>query len=386
MWQFLYGYVIMQAEGLALTGFVARLMQAGAKISHVRYVTETTLQLRLRACDVPLLIPLRRRYRCRIRFIDRCGLPFLWQKACRRSVLFVGAFLLLTTLGILSQRIWRIEITGLDPSEEEEFSDLLSEYGLSIGGRTDGDILIRAADDLAIRYEKAARVSLDREGILLTAKVAKALPQSDVPFAPAAGDLVSDRCGVITKAHCKRGTLNVSVGQTVWEGSVLILGHVQHSEDLPTYNVRADGEILAAVVYRSEAEFPKVLVDYRQTGEQEPCAALYVGGHRMLTDKSAFSVYTEEWQEEYSVATVGVPITLKRGVRYAFSLTEYPPTEWEAEQYAMQQARTQALEQIPKDAAIINIHCFLQSNEQGKVAVCLITAEETIGIVKEYHQ
>lgn len=386
MWQFLYGYVIIQAEGLDLRGFAAKLMQVGAKISHVRYATDTTLQLRIRACDVPLLIPLRRRYRCRIRLLERHGLPFLWRKARKRSVLFVGALLMLAAIVILSQRIWHIEIEGLNPSETEEFSVILSEYGLGVGGRTDGDILIRAADDLAVRYEKAARVSLDREGILLTAKVAKVLPQSEVPFSPAAGDLVSDRCGVITKAYCKRGTLNVSVGQTVWEGSVLILGHVQHSEDLPSYNVRADGEILAAVVYRSEVAFPEVLVDYRQTGEQESCTALYVGGRCILTTESDFSEYSEEWQDEYSVASVGVQMTLKRGVRYAFSLTEYQPTDWEAEQYAMQQARMQALEQVPKDAVIINIHCFLQNNGQEKVAVCLITAEETIGIVKEYHQ
>ena len=58
------------------------------------------------------LLPIRRKSGVRIRIQKKQGLPFFYRRSLKRKAFFIGIFLCLAGLYILSQFIWNIHVEG----------------------------------------------------------------------------------------------------------------------------------------------------------------------------------------------------------------------------------------------------------------------------------
>lgn len=384
MWLFGKGYVIIQIEGLALSAFLHQLDKQGIRVTDIRYLDSTTVRAALLKNDVPKLIPIRRRFRTKVRIVSRHGVPFLWRSIWQRPILVIGGLLMLLLMKAGSERIWSIQTIGATETQRQALPVLLEENGIVVGCRPKGDILISASDDLTARLPDAAWVELDRNGVYLTVTVSPFMPQTESKAKDGPAHIVAKKDGVILRIHVKRGESACRVGDIVRSGDVLIGGAIDFGEDRTPFTVCAEGTVTAAVVYRAECPLPEVLTEYRLTGETEQVTAVSIGTVQFMKKAGSFPHGYTEWEEPVRVSDLGIPVSIQYGTNYAFAETQVVLTRERAEQLARKQAQQEALDSVPKDASIISIHSFVQTMQGIDSVVCIVTAEEEIGIAKEF--
>lgn len=383
MWQFLCGYVIIQIDGLALGRFLQTLTQSGIRVRQSRRTGDRQICIRLAARDFARLHRFHRDFRVRIRILEKHGLPFLKNRLRRRYFLLIGLPLMLLLLYLASQRIWFIRYEGLESIEQETIETLLAEHGLSVGRRPEGAVLITAANDLSARIERAAWVELHREGVFLIVTVQESKLQSPWVDSAIPADVVADKSGVITAVQLKRGQALVAVGQRVQVGDVLLSGTVVFKDNAP-YTTHADGVVKAAISYEAQETVVDAVTDEEKGAQSVPYRRASFDGVTLFASRIPFERYVVEIAHTTSCSDVFVPLQVETGTVTELVRVTRSLSADEADELALMKAETTALQSVPKDAAILNVYRTIRTYGSERVAVCVITAEETIGITKEY--
>ncbi len=382
MWHFLYGYVIIEAQGLSAARFLKRLTDHGIRVSNVMRIDEATMLLTIPARRFFDLRKLRKGLSLRIRIVQRGGFPFLAKKFYRRPFLWVGSVLLFAALCVLSSRIWVIRIEDTKLVDPEEITALLAENGIYPGARLSGPVLITGANDLSARIHDAAWIGLDREGVLLKVSVAEAIPESPKKTTRIPSDVIAEKDGVVTAISVMRGQARVKVGDRVKKGDVLISGTVVRNDK--SYVTNADGTVLAAVTYTAEADFFDSVTEAAESGASETVLTLLFGSAELAYGQPSFEHYRLCGSELVSLSDL-LPVSIRRSTAYEIVFRDHMLSEEEAGQYALSNARECALRLVPKNAEILNIYGTIRSRNGARIAVVTVTAEETIGRTEEQH-
>ncbi len=386
MWKKITGYVILQVQGLSLDRFLRRLLLSGIPVCDITHVNLTTATLTIPAKDFPKLLPIRRREHCKIRILEKHGLPFWWKKVFVRPVLWIGIPMSAIVLAILCSRIWMIQIDGTERTDPQQVLTLLQEHGLAVGKRPKGNVLILAADDLSARLPEAAWVSLNREGILLRVTVSESLPKHDPIDWTVPADLIASKDAVIVSVQTKRGQCKVVPGQAVRKGDVLIAGHVVYSSDKTAYDTHADGIVTGCCLYEAEADFPKTVQEYAQTGQTETLYDLFVCSFPVIGQESSFSESVTLETSEKQISSFLFPIILRKTVYAEVAMRERILSEEEQREQAEIYAVNDAISLVPHDAKICSIHTVEQQQGKRVFVRCTIVTEETIQQSREIAQ
>ncbi len=381
MWNFWNGYVILQAEGLSLARFLRRIADAGFRIRQIRQDHAGTVRFAIGRKQFFQLHRLKSGLRLRIHICKRCGFPFLLAKMRKRPVLCIGTAIVLIGIFLASQRIWTIRIEDNETIDTETILALLDEHGLRIGAKPKGPVLITAANDLSARIHDAAWIGLDREGVTLKVSVVEAVPQSETRNLDTPSDLVAAKEGIITNVTVLHGQACVKAGDKVKAGDVLISGTVVRND--ASYETWANGTVLAAIRYEAVCEVVPTVLESVLTDRIQTMRSLRIGSWTLFCTRSDF--------EHYRVSdTHTVPVG-DRFPTYCDLFTvqeivfrERSLSEQEAEQLALLNAREAALEQVPKDASVLNQYGTIRRKDGKLYAVVIVTAEESIGRTEEY--
>ena len=380
MWHFWNGYVIIHIEGLCAARFLKRIADAGIRVSNVRKAGDAEYLLTIPAKRFFELRKLRRGLPLRIRITERGGMPFYLRKLRRRPVLWIGTVVLFIGILFLSTRVWIIRIPETKRVDPEEITALLRERGIYPGARPEGPILITAANDLSAQIREAAWIGLDREGVLLTVNVVESLPESAKRTDRVPSDIVAERDGVVTQLQVMRGQARVKVGDRVKAGDVLISGVVFYKDS--SYETAADGTVYAAVEYRSERELSDRITEAYETDRTETVSSFRIWNHTVFCTKPSFEHYRLIGHE--TVAANGLlPVAIGTQTAREIGFRERMLSEEESEQYALTEAREQALKAVPRDASVINTYGTIRTKQGKKIAVVIVTAEEIIGKTEE---
>jgi len=380
MWHFFEGYVIIQIEGVSIAGFLRSVTEAGISLRNIRRIEDGTVLAEIPVKRFFDLRRLRKGRRIRIHIQKRAGFPFLLRRIWSRPVLLYGGLAAVIVLSVLSQRIWLIRIDGVKRTDEDEIRALLSEHALIVGSRPSGPILITAANDLSARIRDAAWIGLDREGITLKVTVKESLPNSPKKTDRVPSDVIAEKDGIITSISVMRGQARVQVGDRVKKGDVLISGTVQYKE--ATYETAADGTVCAAVRYEASCAVPLTVREGRETGNFEFVRVLRIGPLEVLRSKPSFTYYRMTAFETENTMPL-LPFYTDTATAYEIDFFDRVLGQTEAEELAWMRAREQALENVPKDASILNQYATLRTENGEQTALIVITAEEIIGRTEE---
>lgn len=386
MWKLLRGYVILKAEGMHPARFLRRLPASGIPVFGIKSCGETSVVFCVPARDVRRLRPIRRRERCRLHILERHGFPFLWKRMLRRPVLLFGIPIAAAAVWIALSRIWFIRIDGTERTRPEEVLAMLDERGISVGKAPQGTMLIQAADDLSAQLREAAWVSLNRDGVVLRVTVQESDPQHTLIDRSRPSNVIAAKDAVIVSVETKRGKAAVSGGDRVYQGDVLISGHVVYSEDRTPYDTYAEGTVTGACVYTADAELPTSVTEYMPTGETGTIRTLLLAGVPVLHSHAPFAHYRETGTRTVSIARTGLPIGMTVVSVEELAERERILTEPERREQAELSAYRAAVALVPEHAAICSIHTT-ERVENGTVRIrCTVVTEEQIGINKEYTQ
>ena len=381
-WQFCHGYVILQIEGVYPERLVSLLEAQTVPLWDVHRPRPGALVCTLPARDFPRLRSLNRRCRCRVHILKKGGWRFRLRRLWHRRVLVLGMAVLLLVTPWASRRVWFVEVQGCERMDEAVLLEALREQGICQGRDLCKLPLSDLADFVAARYEELAFVELHVDGIFLRIRAREALAEGERLDQNVPCDLVSTREGVVTKVSAYGGRAQVKVGDRVKKGQLLIAGRVTARDGSMTYTTHAYGEVLAAVLYKAQVEAPKTQVEWAETGEESPCAALYLGKWKLLERACPFEEgeLAEEVQE---LSLSPWPIRVCRGTWREKVKAERTLTEAERKEAALFEAERMALLQVPRTAKVIMIDRYTVEKGGKLYGVCTVTTEENIGYTKE---
>ncbi len=381
-WHFYKGYVIIQIEGFYPERIASLMEEAGVPLWDMHRSGPRTLVCTLPARDFRQLHRLNRRCRCRIRILQKSGGRFLLQHLWRRRVLALGMACTLALALWASHRVWFVDIRGCERMDESVLRQALQEQGIRPGRDLRRLPLSDLADFVAAQYEELAFLELHVDGVFLRVRAREALAEGERLDLSQPCDVVSTRNGIVTRIDVYGGRAQVRVGEKVKKGQLLIAGRVTARDGSMTYTTHAYGEVRAAVLYQARMEAPKTAVEWVETGETAPYAALHVGPWKLLERICPFE-NADLIDDEKEISLDPWPLRVCCGIWREKVKKERPLTAAERKEAALFEAERMALLQVPRQAKIIMIDRYTMERDGKLYGVCNLTTEENIGYTKE---
>ena len=202
--------------------------------------------------DYMRIRPLARASGVRLRINEKHGLPCAARVYNDRIGLFVGAFVFVLTVFIMSGFIWSIDVTGLDTVSESELRALLSEHGLYVGSfkpTLDYQGVSRA---VMLDNRRIGWMAVNVTGSVASVEIKEESPTPDVDDIGEPCNVKAERDGTIRCINARQGSTVVKEGSGVIAGQLIVSG-VMEDADSAARLVRADAEIIADTVH--EAQF-----------------------------------------------------------------------------------------------------------------------------------
>lgn len=194
------------------------------------------------------LLPIRRKSGVRIRIQKKQGLPFFYRRSLKRKAFFIGIFLCLAGLYILSQFIWNIHVEGNYANSTQTILNSLDAAGIHHGIWKKRVDCSQTASYLREQFPNLTWVSAKIEGTQLVLAVKENVDgyvieeKADDPQ-----NLVAKKEGTVVRIITRNGIPQVLPGDTCQAGDILVKGEIPLVNDSgETYDysyVHADADI-----------------------------------------------------------------------------------------------------------------------------------------------
>src|SRR3954454_21130711 len=113
--EFFTGKVTVKLTGKGLERYVNSLIRNGIQIYDVKRKGPEIVLFTIRLQDALELRKHSRNRECKITFVRKGGVPFLFKRLLRNSGFMIGGLVFLFLVMLLSNMVWGIEIKGAQP-------------------------------------------------------------------------------------------------------------------------------------------------------------------------------------------------------------------------------------------------------------------------------
>lgn len=297
IYQFVLGILTISIRGKSIARFLNLCIRSGIVLWKVEYTDSQQLRMCIYLSDLYRLRPFLRKTHVRLQIEKRWGLPFILGKYHSRKV-FAGVFLVMVlAVGMLSTKIWRIEIVGNSAIGEDTLLEYLKEQDITYGvsrADIDNDEL-----ELSLRqdFENIIWASVYEKGTKLVVSIQEkiAANRSEVTE-DACMDLVASRDAEIASIITRKGTPKVVAGDKVKAGDILVCGRQEILDDngeiKAYYYQSADADVMGYVVYDYEDWIPQTVQAVKATGEVQNRYYITVFDYRLRLP-ALFAEYDE---------------------------------------------------------------------------------------------
>lgn len=271
----------------------------------------------------------------------------------RRAFMMIGLILGLVIVFFAAQFVYKVEIDG-NNRYNGVIERVLIDSGVSgvvYKGKLDTDALeLRIIE--CIPEVTNATVYID--GVVLKVSTVT----NETPSVPVGADarVLSAYQAIVTRIYVSSGTANVSVGDSVKKGDILIEGHIntnkedyQEPSDAKYVPVEAKGEVFGKVYYHKRIVLSDNAVISEYTGNTEIRRDLYLGN--MLIGKAHKKPF-ENYSSGVSYEMIGFIIPLRVATTVYRETTERIVTREEYREWLLEKANDELTSQMPMDAII----------------------------------
>lgn len=371
------GSVQIELNGLSLEKFLNAAAEHGLRFWDAQRITFNTMTAWMNASDFKELRTVLKKTHCKIKILQKQGMPFiLWRYRVRR-LFVVGALACIFAVYAASRFVWHIEIEGNNTIQTEQIMRTLSQY-VKPGTRISQLDMTAIERAVVLDNPDIAWAGTRLNGTRLTLSI---LEGSSVPSIQEQGgcsNIVAVRDAMVSRVTVFDGVAVVAEGDQIKAGDILISGTLAANMNAPERYIHATGEVLGRVWYTGEVELPRVSMVAQRTGNIEQALTLYLGNQR-ISLQGEFAQYDAEEGMRYGVYNLYVPLEVVCETRYEVKETPMPTSEEEVLAAAEEQAWQLAVEQVPKDARIVDQSVSIQQTATGIRAVTVIETLENIG-------
>ena len=274
------GELWVEASGPHTERLLNLALQQGIDLRGLSRSVDGSLRFRIPLTDIYRLRHLARDARCRIRLLQRRGLPFFLAFLRRRPLLPLTAALGVLLLSFFFSLVFSLEVTSPYDLSQEDKDNVLAiakEAGIQ-ENKSRWTMDLEAAEEAILdQFPQIFYAEIYEHGIRLEIRVVK---RTDVPEEEqqlAAGNLVAACPGVIQDVLVRWGTAAVQSGDTVDTGDVLIYGWFAGKA------AAADGIVTAKIYGEGYGECAEEQTRSRKTGKSAQSVAFRFADGRAIT-------------------------------------------------------------------------------------------------------
>ena len=176
----------------------------------------------------------------------------------KRKAFCLGLLVFLIAMYASMQHVWSVQVLGAGPYEGDIRAFLVSE-GITPGMHKDEIDAEKIRTALEWRYPQVAWIKTDFHGVSFRVTAVQGIPTPDMIDENRAGDVIAAQDGIVHSVITYAGTPQVSPGDFVRAGQVLILGQ-ERTKDGGMQPVRAQGQVNARIWIEK-----KVVLDATET-------------------------------------------------------------------------------------------------------------------------
>ncbi len=347
-----------------------------------------------RAKEYKRLRLLARRCHVRLRCLSKGGLPFITRKVWMRKGLLAGVVCGTALYCFLSGFVWNVSVSGTRAIGDSLVLAAARSGGLYPGAAQDSYSPKLAARHIISQLPELKGVVVNTDGCFAEIVVGEAEKKPDIADDDRWSNIVAARAGTIRIVQAQRGRPEVSCGDAVEEGDLLISGLYQ--EKLEPWDPRADrpyesvgaarGSVIAETYREFTVQVSAVKKEMVFTGERKVNTAVTLFGLRVPLGFSA--VPQGEWRvstQNQTVKALGadLPLTVEREVFEAVREQKRTLTEAEMKEAALLKLREAQRSTISPGGRVVKEELTYAFPEGMCVLCAECRCEEEIGVVQE---
>jgi len=392
--EFLLGRVTVKVTGKGIERFINMLTRDGLIIWNVKRHGTETITFTIRLSDVKVLRPYVRKSECKISFLRRTGVPFLFKRLLKNGGFAAGAFLFLGIIFLLSNVIWGIDIKGAKPATEYKIRQQLDKMGVKIGKlQFTVDNVEGIQRKLTNSVNELTWVGVELKGTTYHLQVVeKNEPKKPKVLPPQ--NLIAKKKAIIVKTFIEEGQKVADVNDFVEKGQLLVSGQYGAEDEKPKL-VAARGEVWGETWYKSHVELPLETTFKVYDGKEKRKQSLMAGKLEIPIwgfGKPEFSNYeTETVEHKLHFLKWELPISyVQKTLRKRQEVTR-TYTKEEATDMALEMAKKEIKSKLDEDAMIKDEKILHKAIKNGKVILDIhfrIIENIAVGqpITKETHE
>lgn len=389
LWNYCRGYVIIIVEGYFTEKFLNICARRQILLWDVSVQKEHLLTMRMGIKGFKQIRPIARKSKCKVRLLNKVGMPFIINRYRKRKLFFAGALIFVGLIIFLSSFIWSIEITGNNKLETGALESQLAQLGIKTGALKFSINTDDAVNRMMLGSDDISWISIVVKGTKVNVELRERIPVPQIIPDDIPCDVVANRDGVIKSVIAKGGKEAVVEGDTVAEGQVLISGKVTFENKKDEYLlVHAMGTVTARTWYQEEVPVRLIEIERLQTGRmiKDHSLVLFSSKVDLIHRKNKFKEYsTEEVRKRLSIGqNLVFPIEWLTQNYYEEDIIRTTINEDDAKRIAAEEAYNKVVECIPDKAEIIKTSVkFIENEKTGIIARVTLECLEDIGITKK---
>ncbi len=322
------------------------------------------------------------------------GFPFFRAKLWKHKGLVVGAVCGTGVYIFLSGFCWGVTITGTETLTHVQVWESARQHGVYLGAPLRDLDPKEAALAMQIDLPEATWLSVNTDGCFLEVALRETLPAPEVTDDKEWSNIVAARAGTIVSAEAERGRLEVSLGETVEAGQLLIAGLYEQKVDPYSpppenpYQIlgAARGSVRALTYREFTVEVPQKETRFLPEGQRSTERSLVIFGLRIplgfyASPKGEYRQWTDTapWEPFGKALPLALESTTYEPLREETVLLQ--EDDWK--KAALLELRRVQKEELPAGSEVVEEELTYRF-EKG---ICVLRArcrcEEEIGMVKK---
>ncbi|SFA54089.1 similar to stage IV sporulation protein [Anoxybacillus pushchinoensis] len=367
----LSGNLRIRIVGKGLERLLNECTRRGIYIWDVRREGEHSLTCYIFLRDLRHVRIAMRKSGCKLYILERKGAPFWVKASWKNSGIVVGLVVFICIVFLLSNMVWRIEVTGGNAETEHAVRQQLKKIGVERGAL---QFVVPTPESIQKtimnNIDTITWIGVEWRGTTLYCQVVeKKQPKQTESHTPQ--HLVAKKKAVITYMFVEQGQAVVEVHDHVVPGQLLVSGFI--GKEGQTEIVPARGQILGETWYKSTVVVPMKTTFYMFTGKKRETHYLRLWSWKIpffWNDKEQFSQFEKQVDEKtFRFLTWTLPVIYEKVVWREKEVVVREYSYDEAKLAAKQIAREQLKRKLPADATIQGEKVLHEAKENGKVKV-----------------
>lgn len=268
LFNLILGYVRVKIQGYYIERFINICTSKKILIWNLKRKDGIELCMNVGINDFRNLKKIAKKTNCKISILSKRGVPFILNRYRKRKIFGVFLIVIFALIYISSKYIWNIQINVKDELVVENVEKDLEELGIKKGVIKNKIDINNIINELRLRRNDIAWVGIDLKGTNVIVNIVKADKSPEIINNSDYCDIVAIKPGIITKVVAQNGTAQITVGDSVEKGDILIAGYMEGKYTDLRY-VHSLGTVEAKVLYSETTEVKLNEEIYCESGKKQ---------------------------------------------------------------------------------------------------------------------